>query len=171
MLTEEQKRRADEHIRLAWYFAGKYRRRRQDLTEDEILSACFLGLTHAIKTWRPDGGCSVSAYVGLACRQMIDREQAGKRQLAARGVCLLGGALDDFTGQEDEHQGDDREHLAWLLRHTDLPERWREVLWWRYFDGMTLNEIAEKIGTTREWVRQLIEKALGRLRQSARLIR
>lgn len=56
------------------------------------------------------------------------------------------------------------EYVQWMLRH--LPAKLNMVLTSRFFGGLTLQDIADVLGCTREYVRQLEEKALAELRSA-----
>src|SRR5262245_28580841 len=59
-----------------------------------------------------------------------------------------------------------RDLVAWLL--AGLSERERNVLTWKYFEGLSIEAIAQRLETTREGAYQLHYRALVKLRERAK---
>ena len=67
-----------------------------------------------------------------------------------------------------EHSGDTIDRNGLHLAMQTLPERERDVLEYRYRNGMTYEEIGEIVGVSRERVRQRIAKSLRKMRHPSR---
>lgn len=72
--------------------------------------------------------------------------------------------LADRIGDIDAHLGqvEDREATQALL--AVLPEREREIVTLRFFDGLSQSQIAERVGVSQMHVSRLLHKSLQRLR-------
>lgn len=106
--------------------------------KENIQHACDIGLIAPIKRAEPCQMCGepTLAKSGLcgACREKLKR--AAKEEAKAADI------QDDLSG----------------INLDVLPERDREIIEMRRL-GMTLQEIGDMYGYTREWVRQVIERA------------
>lgn len=78
---------------------------------------------------------------------------------------VLNSIEDDDTSTAIKRYDDDElinKHIA------DLPERWRKILYMRFWEGRTLQDIGNIIGLTRERIRQIEAKAIKRLQSTIR---
>lgn len=50
---------------------------------------------------------------------------------------------------------------------TYLPERYRKIIIWYFFEGFTLEAIGKREGVSKERIRQLVEKSLGLMKKKA----
>ena len=46
-----------------------------------------------------------------------------------------------------------------------LPARWYAILRLRYADGLTMQEIGDYYGVSRQWIREVLNKAVHRVRR------
>lgn len=60
----------------------------------------------------------------------------------------------------------DRFDAVWDVANRILTDRQRDVLTGRFFEGRTLKEIGERLGISREGVRQLEQRAIQRIREA-----
>ena len=74
---------------------------------------------------------------------------------------------------EDAEQNSYRQELRAVLDKalSLLPDRQRDVIAWRFYEGLTLRQAAELDGVTQERIRQMEDKALRALRQNQELRR
>lgn len=74
---------------------------------------------------------------------------------------------------EDAEQNSYRQELREVLDKalSLLPDRQRNVIAWRFYEGLTLQQAAELDGVTQERIRQMEDKALRALRQNQELRR
>ena len=59
----------------------------------------------------------------------------------------------------------DQERIAAVMKQAGLSEREQDILWLRFFKDETLEKIGERLGLSREGVRQIEKRALGKLRE------
>lgn len=74
---------------------------------------------------------------------------------------------------EDAEQNSYRQELRAVLDKalSPLPDRQRNVIAWRFYEGLTLQQAAALDGVTKERIRQMEDKALRALRQNQELRR
>ncbi|WP_054814483.1 RNA polymerase sigma factor SigF [Nocardia arizonensis] len=73
----------------------------------------------------------------------------------------------DTLGAPDANFGSVEDYLAVRPLIEALPQRQRQVLIWRFFDSMTQNEIAERLGCSQMQVSRILTKTLNSLREQA----
>jgi RNA polymerase sigma factor (sigma-70 family) len=173
-LTEEQKARVESSVRLAWWYAHRVKGKREPVLP--LYGACCEGLVRAAQTFDPGKAkWSTYAYVwmrhavqdlrrGYPRRAMLCRRRSLEKS-AERVPKVEAGCLSEFEPPEPDSRAFD-------------PDRWdpevfdrllaaarndvqRKVLRMRFVEGLTLQEIADRIGRCRERVRQIEEAALG----------
>ena len=93
----------------------------------------------------------------------VCREQRRLRPTGGAGLELVGG-----THAPPGEALERREQTAWLRRVIDnLPERQREALTLRYFEGLPLAAVAGAMGCATGTVKATLSQALARLRHEA----
>lgn len=131
--------------------------------------------------WMPDGGASFRTYVRSWAKRVAGGLFAGGRKggHARGGYAILSraqrvfGALDgDELGLEDvvpddertpEYEPDELAELGWALEQ--LREKESRVLRARFFEGVTLQAVADELHVSPERVRQLQTAGLARARE------
>jgi RNA polymerase sigma factor (sigma-70 family) len=120
----------------------------------------------------------IAAYYGYDTDELFDPRAAkrpGRRErLRARYGKLNAAERNTESLFEEENRPDDPEELLTLKRDHEalwfkcrgLAPRLQRVLWERYVLGYTLQEVGDRIGITRERVRQIEERAIMVLRHS-----
>ena len=71
--------------------------------------------------------------------------------------------LPDMSQTERKEASEEQEYLSSIV--DTLPEKEREVIRLRFYKEKTLEEAGKELGITKEYVRQIEEKGLARLRQ------
>jgi RNA polymerase sigma-70 factor, ECF subfamily len=144
-----------------------------DVAQQALLEACralaqFRGTTEAeLTAWLRQILAHVLAhevrrYVGTRQRA-LDREVSLERQLAEssqRLACVLAAPSSSPSQQAARHEEEVR--LAEVLAR--LPEDYREVIVLRNLQGLSHEEVAERMGRSAGAVRMLWVRALARLR-------
>lgn len=163
-----------KHERLAWYALSQYCRRFNAAVAD-FTGAALEGLWRAALYWHNDGR-PFSTYAFTCIRQSIRNyygEWHSKRRLRQIHRHTTTNWPDDFFDKliepvEDDGEPDTIPLYRRLFKY--LTPRQQYVLNDRFgLDGeepMTLLEVSENMGVTRERVRQLEANALRRLRES-----
>ncbi len=157
---------------------------------DDMNSAGQWGLWVACERWREGGGMAFKNFAITAIRQHVLKElaradlirvpaahpdRAATRQRLRPGrlptakydesrECSIADHRSPERADEDQ-QAMQRRAIGRALGR--LKPAYADAIQSRYLDGMTLAQIAAERGTTREAVRQLLCKALRRLRQIA----
>ena len=146
--------------------------------QDEAYTDAALGLIRAAELWRPEQG----ALVTIAWWHMRSAMQRGMRtstiirvpgskEYIECGDILYEDGNEVVVGKDKRGEEtidpldavDLHNKLARVM--GSLPDRWR-VCVRRKSEGATLQEIGEELGLSRERVRQILEKAHERLRES-----
>jgi RNA polymerase sigma factor (sigma-70 family) len=71
-----------------------------------------------------------------------------------------------FVGAAERVQT--RDFVEWLL--AGLTDRERDVMAWRYFEGLSMDVVADRLRTTRPAAYQLHYRALAKLRDRAKKV-
>ena len=188
-LTEDQKRLAEENVRLAYDVVYRYKARNlavrvavDKLGDERAVSEALYGLVKAARGYLPALGFKFSTYAfrvivrevvgaGRACGRLTERWLNGKTErvpfLSQFGPVGLEGDEQEFIpdgrGGDSPYGEDELEVLRAALGR--IPEVERVVLIRRFFSRETLIEIGTSLGVSKEAIRQTQEKALARLRQ------
>lgn len=175
------------HIPLVHWVANRYVRHaaRYRIERDDLVSAGTLGLIRAGRKFDPDVGCTFSTYATVWIRSFIGRylddharmvripvhvvSDAEKRaalppERLVRPDTLDSPAFGSEPGAADEAlQRRDVERLIDSIES----ERTRRMVRLYYLQELTLREIGDEFGLTRQRVEQLIAKGLREMRAGA----
>lgn len=181
----------EHNLRLVVREACRYRQQRDSLLLD-LIQEGNLGLLRAARKFDPGRGGRFSTYATYWIRLFIDRaarristllamslEEAGRQRYGRHTVQILSldapQVPDDLTGflrtEETPWASLDQEWLAEQLKRglSTLNQREAEILKLRFGlegnESQTLQHIADRLGVTRERVRQIEKAALGKLRR------
>jgi RNA polymerase sigma factor (sigma-70 family) len=131
--------------------------------EDIFLEGVY-GLIKAIDKYKPQKG-SFSTYATIWIKQSIRRFlQKEKAQLKGRGYLPVQEdeeeqmTLEDMPAEEEELPSSDLENLKRKIEYAPIPQRSKDILRMYFLEGYSLREIGEKIGLSKERVRQLIKE-------------
>jgi RNA polymerase sigma factor (sigma-70 family) len=157
----------EENIGLVHKWARRYYRYAQSIPtvsyEDIFLEGVY-GLIKAIDKYKPQKG-SFSTYATIWIKQSIRRFlQKEKAQLKGRGYLPVQEdeeeqmTLEDMPAEEEELPSSDLENLKRKIEYAPIPQRSKDILRMYFLEGYSLREIGEKIGLSKERVRQLIKE-------------
>jgi|YelNatPaOPRAMG01_1025707.scaffolds.fasta_scaffold18124_3 RNA polymerase sporulation-specific sigma factor len=157
----------EENIGLVHKWARRYYRYAQSIPtvsyEDIFLEGVY-GLIKAIDKYKPQKG-SFSTYATIWIKQSIRRFlQKEKAQLKGRGYLPVQEdeeeqmTLEDMPAEEEELPSSDLESLRRKIEYAPIPQRSKDILRMYFLEGYSLREIGEKIGLSKERVRQLIKE-------------
>jgi RNA polymerase sigma-70 factor (ECF subfamily) len=140
----------------------------EDLAE-EITQTTLIAAVGKLKTWR--GEASLFTWLcTIARRQLLDHWRKTARQPELRPLDDDPGvraALESLAaGGEGPDAAIDDRRLAERVQLTldYLPDRYGDVLEWKYLQGLSVNEIAERLASTPK----AVESTLTRARQAFR---
>ena len=155
--TPEERTRFEE-IYLAYrglMFHVAYRILNSEQDAEDVVHQSFLKLAEHMELVPEGPGPRTRTLVAtIAQHKAIDLYRANKRRgdVALEALCL---------GQEQEHPGEGSLPAAMAA----LPQRYREVLLLRYYNGYSNGEIAAFLSTTPANVGQLLHRAREKLAQ------
>jgi RNA polymerase sigma-70 factor, ECF subfamily len=144
----------------------------ESATED-IVQQTLTSAARRIVTYR--GEASMMTWLAQICRHELGRYI---KQTKARGQVitlfeddpLASAFLDTLAGDDKDNPLDFSEHeeLASLVHRVldQLPNRHGDVLEWKYIDGLSIREIAERLGMGPEAVQSQLSRAKGTFRRA-----
>lgn len=173
-LTPEQQALVEKNWLLAYGGVRRHRRLLAFINKDDMLCEFNLALCHAAQKYRPESGASFShcafwwfraaiskllrdyrrrGLAGMKREDQCDYDEAPVEELpSCRNRGSRDGRLKDLSEMQEEYE---------LLKGF-LDQRQIEVIEGR-MAGLTLQEIASRLGMTRERVRQIEASAINRL--------
>ncbi|HEV3118478.1 MAG TPA: sigma-70 family RNA polymerase sigma factor [Gemmataceae bacterium] len=123
---------------------------------DDLLQVGQLALRRAAKGYEPKKGLFIPYAWRAILTAMLDLVREWKRQyLVPIGFCFN-------VPARPPREEIDTAPLMRALRF--LPARWQSILRWHFWEGLTLQEVGERLGITRQRAQQLKAKALAKLR-------
>jgi len=156
----------EENIGLVHKWARRYYRYAQTIptvTYEDIFLEGVYGLLKAIDKYKPQKG-SFSTYATIWIKQSIRRFiQKEKAQLKGRGYLPVQDEDDEQMTLEDVSPEEpspsvEMEELERKIQYANIPQRSKDILRMYFLEGLSLREIGEKIGLSKERVRQLIKE-------------
>ena len=166
--------------RWAWFWVNKYRwalEARGDVDQDDLLQAARIGIWEAERTYKPDAG-EWSTYSAFWIRREIRRALGVKSGHFPPPEIHLDEPLTEDAEEtrldmlaDDSIPDIDTGILVDEYRQTvrdavdRLEDQQREVIQKRYFQGKTVQEIANEAGTTYRRIYGLWKNARMRLRR------
>jgi RNA polymerase sigma factor (sigma-70 family) len=155
--------------RLAWYYA---RQRARDVPPDELIAEALYGLTYAAGMFDESRRVPFAAYATMAIRHRLAQLIRTWRK-ARRAVPYPVGLNpdDDSPWEAADHRpkpdlvaGTSARDQCERVRRV-LPARWYTVLRLRHAEGWTFQEIGDHFGVSRQFIRQVLDKATDRVRR------
>lgn len=163
-------------------------------TDEDLIQLGNVGLLETIRRFDPTRGARLCTAVPWGVRQVIERVIQLDSTIVHMPATTLGdrqardahqrrfsdsldfqpngdgqGSLGAMTAVQTVDPGEESHRESELQQLRDaisaLPDRLRTIMWCR-LDGLTLDNIGEILGVTRERVRQLENKAMRLLRKS-----
>ena len=165
------------NLRLVVSIAKEFARGKVPL--HELIAEGNIGLIKAVSRFDPGRGCRFSTYatywirqsVRLAARQfqrrrkLPDGETENVRKLVSLDEVLRVHPIEDHK-EESQVGSEEVDKLHGVLNVLNVRES--EIVKLRYESALTLGEIGEKLGITRERVRQIEENAIHKLQREFR---
>lgn len=152
----------------------------------DIKQASYGAFLKAVKTFKPDSGNKFTAYLKYPFKNAV-RELLGIRtskqeplnncssldkpiEQSDGDTCSMLEIIADNTALDFVEDADRNSEAETVRECVDaLSEPYRSVIKARYFEGLTLQEVGEKLSVSRERARQQEAKALRILRENKQL--
>jgi RNA polymerase sporulation-specific sigma factor len=157
--------------RLAIRHAGKFRLEREDLASEAVL-----GLLDAIRDFDQSRGVRFITFACWKCRGRLSAAfHRAARDVSSRSdrwenpsLTESGGEwnLDGNTPTPPELAAQDEARDRVLAALNQLSDRERRIVKLRFWEGMSMSEIGEVEGKTKQWVQQVLRRIAARLRAS-----
>jgi RNA polymerase sigma factor (sigma-70 family) len=155
---------------LVYHFAGRYARlaRLKNIDPDDLVGEGMVALCKAAAEWRADGGATFGGFAGTAVQHAVLtalRRKPYRWRHSQLPEDAQGVELDppDYRRQPEPGAALDVAAVLGQLQPRD-----RKLLEMRYLEGLTLDEIGQRLDICTERVRQLLVRALRRARTQKR---
>jgi RNA polymerase sporulation-specific sigma factor len=152
--------------------ARQYARRPGGAPLEDLLQTGLLAAVRSVPCFNPDAGVKFVSYVGVAARRAIHRAAFGWKTLPQTGT-EEANLIGELADQRETDNSLALTETAGVVRNViadELGEREQQLVRQRFgFDGQparTYAELALVVGTSRQNVQQLVERALRRLRNA-----
>lgn len=167
-LDDAARKRAADNILLAYHLAWSFARHHaRDMPIDELKAEALFGLTYAASLFDEEYEIPFSAYAFMVIRHRLTAAVRNWRR-AKRAVQYLG-SLDGFIRETEVipkpvlAEGLEAHEMCEQVRRV-IPPRWYEIIYQYHAEGQTLDAIGQRLGVTRQRVRQLLVQASKRVR-------
>ncbi len=164
---------AADNIRLAFHIAKFYTRRARalGLTREDLHQEAVVGLLRASHGFNPSLGTQFSSFACIAVRHHLQNVLTARRFRMLRGlpVSPQGTVFDSEDGHTQSPDAaamlsEGKERVTRLLRL--LQARERAIFQMYFWRDMSFAQIGEHVGLSGERVRQIFDRAMGRLRRA-----
>jgi len=164
---------AADNLRLAFHIAKFYLRRARavGLTRDDLHQEAVVGLLRASRGFNPTIGTQFSSFACIAIRHHLQNVLTARRFRVLRGlpVNAQGTVFDSEDCRAEPPEtlaifAEGKERVSRLLRL--LQARERAIFQMYFWNDMSFAQIGEHVGLSGERVRQIFDRALGRLRRA-----
>jgi len=162
---EARSRLFDRYLGAVYEFVFYRVGRRADVAEEVTQEVFARALTHMDRydPTRGDFGQWLGGISRNAIRDLARRSRAPGAALAADPTPVLAGLQ---GGRDPAAEAADRDGEEALLRAlTALPERYRELLRWKYLEGQSVRDIAARKNATEKAVEGMLGRARTALRE------
>lgn len=153
--------------------ARQYSRRVGGAPIEDLVQTGMLAAVKSVPCFNTGAGVKFVSYVGVAARRAIHRAAFGWKQLpqaAGDDADYIGELPDDRCPETIIRESAETSHEVRSLIAAHLGDREKKLIGQRFgLDGgqpHTYAELAEKTGTSRQNVQQIVERALRRLRSA-----
>jgi RNA polymerase sigma-70 factor (ECF subfamily) len=153
----------DLYVRRVYAFALTHTRDRDEA--EDVTAATFERALNAIGRYEDRGAPLSSWLFRIASNIVTDRGRQGQRVSTLGGDPVPEDRL-DRPAEEDPQEQVERWERAALLRARieTLPPDQRQAIRLRYMDGLSVAEVAERLGRTENATKQLLHRAMTGLR-------
>lgn len=150
--------------RMAWSFARQHAR---DMPIDELKAEALFGLTYAASLFDEEHKVPFAAYAFMVIRHQLTATVRSWRRAKRAGQYL--GSLDGIICESkvlpsaDVSTGLEAYEMCEKVRRV-IPPQWYDVIHQYHAEGQTLDAIGQRLGVTRQRVRQVLVQARKRVR-------
>jgi RNA polymerase sigma-70 factor (ECF subfamily) len=145
-------------------FRFALRRVGREASAEDVVQATLIAAIRGLRTWR--GDAALFTWLCTLCR----REAAAFNRRNGRGPLIE--AIDDeptlrlqleslASALDDPERQLERQDVATLVHLTldYLPERYGDLLEWKYIEGLTVAEIAARLGSSPKGIESMLTRA------------
>ena len=147
---------------------------------EELFQQGMLGIKRAIKRYDPKKGAFSTYgnhYIAVFIRRAIDKiffsikkkdyekmKKEGYKIIPLDGEDSKGRDISEMLGIEDERIVHSIDRIALIEAMSVLDPREEQIIHLYYYENQTYQMIGDKLGITRERVRQILNEAYGKLK-------
>jgi RNA polymerase sigma-70 factor (ECF subfamily) len=143
---------------------------------EEAVQATLVRAVRGMGTYR--GEASLFTWLCTICRheiaRLVDAGRAGLRVDLQEEVPAVRAALESLAGltDADPERSAQRHELSRLVHATldQLPARYGDALEWRYIDGLSVDEVAARLGVGYKAAESLLSRARDAFRDGFRTV-
>lgn len=164
-----------KHLRLAKSIAGKFYRKVNRLVDEaDIRGAAYEGLIQGCKTFDPSKGIKPSTYLHKVIRNKIMTVLVKYRGLYRhKHVSISNGVdYDASTSLEDtlaaplEESNFDPRLRGFIAKWiNEIPQEYRQIVYYRFIEQLTCEETAEKLGFSKQRASHMEIRAIEELKR------
>ncbi len=145
-----------------WY---RYPSIRADFDLEDLAQIGRIYILKALEEYDPEAGMTLSTYIIQRIRWGLNTSLRSHMPRAKREVVHF--SIDDMNSEQSDRwhpftEEDDTESFSDMI--ADLSPAMQHIFELRFIEDLTLEEIGKNIGRSNEWVRQLINKALTKVK-------
>lgn len=145
-------------------FAFASRRAGDMMQAEDITSQTFVRALGALGRFQDCGAPFVAWLLRIAANEVA--EQGRRRARRERLTAWAGEGTGSLAGMDTMDQAADWERAAWLRSHlATLSADQRRVVWLRFWEDRTVDDVAAQIGRSPGATKQLLHRALKTLRE------
>lgn len=149
-----------KHLTAVWRYVyariGRDRAAAEDVVS-EIFLTVLTALGNAKKGFSPERGTFAAWLIGVANHKLGDHHRAAAQRHSAAAARAR-----DLAPEAAQDAADRRDQIVSILNR--MPAEERQVVEWKYLDGLTVGEMAARLGRTPKAVESVLYRARERFR-------
>ncbi len=169
LAMEGDKKAREELIKHNLHIISKLVENKYDYydNKEELFAAGIIGLIRGIDTYKEENKSTFYNYIYNVTDSFVDT-YLKKNKLKTENIYEHCNDIDLLSNLEDDYCAKETDTLRKeLIRHylLNLSDRRRLVLQYYFFEGLTLEDIASKLGITHQGISEIIYYVLNKMRR------